>query len=177
MLHLFFEFFCLGSSCWGISGYVLAFILDLGISVLLSFGPCKAFLMLSWGMLHLGYAGLTWGSRWAIFTPCWVVAASVPLSPIHINTPYQSINIKQSCTLVAHDVSSASPVPTIDKVNKCKSHPKNERQPKRLCIFQGKGGFSCALSIWLHGWRFYANASASSGSSGSRKAKVQITSI
>jgi len=76
-----------------------------------------------------------------------LVCCCVPLSPIHINTQYQSINIKQSCTLVAHDVSSASPVPTIDKVNKCKSHPKNERQPKRLCIFQGKGCFSCALSI------------------------------
>ena len=50
-------------------------------------------------------------------------------------TQYTSIhNIKQSCTLVAHDVSSASPVPTIDKEkaacvvcdkpNKCKSPQK-----------------------------------------------------
>jgi len=61
-----------------------------------------------------------------------------------------------------------------DKVNKCKiSSKKREWQPKQLCIFQGKRDFSCAFSIWLNGWRFYANASASSGS---RQAKVQVTS-
>ena len=85
----FFAFCCLGSSCWGILGYVLAFIFDLGISVSLNFGPCKAFLMLCWGMLHLGYVCLTWGPRWAMFKPCWVVAASpwahaVPMSSQHV---------------------------------------------------------------------------------------------
>ena len=60
MLHLFFAF-CLGSSCWSILGYVLAFILDLGISVLLSFG----LVTLYFGLGHFNVVDLC--SWWPLF--------------------------------------------------------------------------------------------------------------
>ena len=51
------------SSCGGILGYAAmrwSFTLDLGMSVSLSFGSCKAFLLLCWAMLHLGILRLCW---------------------------------------------------------------------------------------------------------------------
>ena len=75
MLHLFFTFFCLGSSCWSILGYVLAFILDLGISVLLSFG----LVTLYFGLGHFNVVELwsCWPLFWTWAFQCrWVLVYS-----------------------------------------------------------------------------------------------------
>ena len=100
---------------------------------------------------------------------------------IHINTRYQTIlhacgpwHLQRFSCPGRHDLDKEKAASVAcDKVNKCKiSSKKRDWQPKRLCIFQGKRDFSCAFSTWLNSWRFYANASASSGS---RQAKVQAT--
>ena len=110
----------------------------------------------------------------------WCVA-SARTDTIHINTRCQTIlhacgpwHLQRFSCPGRHDLDKEKAASVAcDEVSKCKiSSKKREWQPKRLCIFQGKRVFSCAFSTWLNSGRFYANASASSGS---RQAKVQAT--
>ena len=132
------------------------------------------------GLLLVWWHGMLWALIILVDVSC---VASARTDTIHINTQYQTIlhtcgpwHLQRFSCPARHDLDKEKAAPVAcDKVNKCKiSSKKREWQPKRLCIFQGKRDFSCAFSIWLNGWRFYANASASSGS---RQAKVQVTSI
>ena len=86
--------------------------------------------------------------------------AQTQYTSIHINTQYQTIlhtcgpwHLQRFSCPGRHDLDKEKAACVVcDKVNKCKSHPKNERQPKRLCIFQGKRVFFLGifyLTEWL----------------------------